>query len=432
MAFVSGVDAGVDRETKGWRFAVGSGVLGWVLDAFDFFVVVFLFDTLAEHFHVSKASVVFTLTLTLAMRPLGAFFFGALADRYGRKGPLMLCVLYFSMLTVLTGLAPNYVFFVVCRALYGIGMGGYWGIGASYAMESSPRRFRGVLSGLMQSGYPMGYLLASVAMQTLAPSLGWRSVFFVGAPVAVLIVILTLFAPESEAWKQNRPASMGQIFGSLVQYKGIFFYLLLMMSIMLCLSHGTQDLYPDFLKSIPGITAQRVLGMKALYGMPILYNVGAIVGALIFGSLSQKIGRRNSIMLALVISLVSIPAWAFGTSLTVLVIGSYLMQTGVQGAFGVIPAHLNELSPDAVRSLFPGFVYQLGVLVASPATAIEFVLRDHFGYPWALTMFEASVILLMILIFWFGPEARDRSFVREEKSGALPGEDAAVLSPQGS
>ena len=432
MAFVSGVDAGVDRETKGWRFAVSSGVLGWVLDAFDFFVVVFLFDTLAEHFHVSKASVVFTLTLTLAMRPIGAFFFGALADRYGRKGPLMLCVLYFSVCTVLTGVAPSYVFFVVCRALYGIGMGGYWGIGASYAMESSPRRFRGVLSGLMQSGYPMGYLLASVAMQTLAPSLGWRSVFFVGAPVAVLIVILTLFAPESEAWKQNRPASMGQIFGSLVQYKGIFFYLLLMMSIMLCLSHGTQDLYPDFLKSIPGITAQRVLGMKALYGMPILYNVGAIVGALIFGSLSQKIGRRNSIMLALVISLVSIPAWAFGTSLTVLVIGSYLMQTGVQGAFGVIPAHLNELSPDAVRSLFPGFVYQLGVLVASPATAIEFVLRDHFGYPWALTAFEASVILLMILIFWFGPEARDRSFVREEKSGALPGEDAAVLSSQGS
>src|ERR1700738_391362 len=207
MAFVSGGDAGVDRETKGWRFAVGSGVLGWVLDAFDFFVVVFLFDTLAEHFHVSKASVVFTLTLTLAMRALGACFFGALADRYGRKGPLMLCVLYFSMLTVLTGLAPNYVFFVVCRALYGIGMGGYWGIGASYAMEMSPRRFRGVLSGMMQAGYPMGYLLAAVAMQTLTPAFGWKSVFFVGAPVAVLIVVLTLFAPESEAWKQNRPAS---------------------------------------------------------------------------------------------------------------------------------------------------------------------------------------------------------------------------------
>ncbi|HEY1965705.1 MAG TPA: MFS transporter, partial [Acidobacteriaceae bacterium] len=283
----------------------------------------------------------------------------------------------------------------------------------SYAMESSPRRFRGVLSGMMQAGYPMGYLLASVAMQTLAPSFGWRSVFFVGAPVALLTVALTLFAPESEAWKQHRPASMGHIFSSLLQHKGIFLYLLLMMSVMLCLSHGTQDLYPDFLKSIPGITAQTIFGMKTLYGIPILYNIGAIVGALIFGQLSQKIGRRNSIMLALVISLVSIPAWAFGTSLGVLVVGSYLMQTGVQGAFGVIPAHLNELSPDVVRSLFPGFVYQLGVLLASPATAVEFLLRDHFGYPWALTMFEGTVIVLMIVIFWFGPEARDRSFLRE-------------------
>jgi SHS family lactate transporter-like MFS transporter len=413
MAFVTGTDTGIDPQTKGWKFAVTSGVLGWVLDAFDFFVVVFLFDTLAEHFHVSKVSIVYTLTLTLAMRPLGALFFGALADRFGRKLPLIFCVLYFSLLTVLTGLAPNYLFFVVCRALYGIGMGGYWGIGASYAMESSPRRFRGVLSGLMQAGYPMGYLLASLAMQTLTPTFGWRSVFFVGAPVAILIALLTLSAPESRAWKQHRPTSMGDIFTTLLHHKGIFFYLLLMMSVMLCLSHGTQDLYPDFLKSIPGITSQTVFGMKSLYGIPIVYNIGAIVGALIFGQLSQKIGRRYSIMLALVISLLSIPAWAYGTSLGVLVVGSYLMQTGVQGAFGVIPAHLNELSPDAVRSLFPGFVYQLGVLIASPATAVEFLLRDRFGYPWALTMFEGTVIILMIFIFWFGPEARDRSFHRE-------------------
>ena len=413
MAFTTGIQTAGDQEVKGWKFAVSSSILGWVLDAFDFFVMVFLFDTLAEHFHVSKASVVYTLTLTLAMRPIGAFFFGALADRYGRKRPLILCVLYFSLLTVLTGLAPNYIFFVVCRALYGIGMGGYWGIGASYAMESSPRRFRGVLSGLMQAGYPMGYLLAAVAMQTIAPALGWRSVFFVGAPVAVLIVVLTLLAPESEAWKQHRPASMGKIFSAMLQHKSIFFYLLLMMSVMLCLSHGTQDLYPDFLKSITGIPGKSIFGMKSLYAVPILYNIGAIIGALIFGQLSQSIGRRNAIMLALVVALLSIPAWAFGTSLTVLVIGSYLMQTGVQGAFGVIPAHLNELSPDAVRSLFPGFVYQLGVLVASPATAIEFNLRDHFGYPWALTMFEGSVIVLMIIIFWLGPEARDRNFFRE-------------------
>ncbi|MGH9618001.1 MAG: MFS transporter, partial [Acidobacteriaceae bacterium] len=403
----------IEPETKGWTFAVGSGLLGWVLDAFDFFVVVFLFDTLAARFHVSKASVVYTLTLTLAMRPLGALFFGALADRFGRKRPLIFCVLYFSCCTVLTGLSPNFLVFVLFRALYGIGMGGYWGIGASYAMESLPRRYRGVLSGMLQAGYPMGYLLASVAMQTLAPAFGWRSVFFVSAPVALLVVALTLFAPESEAWKQHRPASMKDIFVSLLRHKRMFLYLLVMMCVLIGLSHGTQDLYPDFLKSVPGIAAKSVIGMKALYGIPIIYDIGAIIGALLFGQLSQKIGRRNAIMLALVLSLLSIPAWAFGTTLGVLITGSFLMQAGVQGAFGVIPAHLTELSPDDVRSLFPGIVYQLGVLLAAPATAIEFILRDHFGYPWALTVFGGGVTVVMIVICWLGPEAHNKSFLRE-------------------
>jgi SHS family lactate transporter-like MFS transporter len=403
-------------ETTGWRFAVASGILGWVLDSFDFVVLVVLFDTLADHFHVSKASIVYTLTLTLAMRPVGALLFGAIADRFGRKRSLIACVAYFSLMTVLTGFAPNYLFFVVCRALYGVGMGGYWGIGASYAMESSPPRFRGFLSGLIQAGYPMGYLCAAVAMQTITPALGWRSVFFIGAPVALFIILLTLFAPESAAWEQHRPASLGHMFRAVSQHGKIFLYLLLMMSVMLCLSHGTQDLYPDFLKTIPGITAQTIFGMKTLYAVPILYNLGAIFGALLFGQLSQRIGRRYAGILALLVALISIPAWAFGTTLALLILGSCIMQAGVQGAFGIIPAHLNELSPDAVRSLFSGFAYQLGVLVASPATAIEFGLRDHFGYPWALTMFEVSVIVLMILIFWLGPEARGRSFTRETES----------------
>jgi SHS family lactate transporter-like MFS transporter len=413
MAFAAGTNGAVDREAKGWKFAVAAGILGWLLDAFDFFIMVFLFDTLAGHFQVAKASVVYTLTLTLAMRPLGALFFGALADRFGRKGPLIVCVLYFSSLTVLSGLAPNYIFFVVCRALYGIGMGGYWGIGASYAMESSPRRFRGALSGIMQGGYPTGYLLASVAMQTLTPAFGWRVVFFAGAPVAMLIVALTLLAPESEAWRQHRPASVRQIFGALNDHRGMLLYLLAMMALIMGLAHGTQDLYPDFLKSVPGIAARSVLGMKALYGIPILYNVGAITGSICFGHFSQKIGRRNAVMLALAIAFLSVPAWAFGRSLGVLVMGSSLMQSGVMGATGVIPAHLNELSPDAVRSLFPGLVYQLGVLLASPATAVEFMLRDRFGYPRALAMFEATAIVLAIVVFWFGPEARDRSFLRQ-------------------
>jgi SHS family lactate transporter-like MFS transporter len=400
-----------EPDTKGWQFAVASGVLGWVLDAFDFFVIVFLFDELMAKFHVAKWQIVASLTLTLAMRPVGALLFGILADKYGRKKPLIACVLYFSTVTVLSGFAPSYIFFLAMRAMYGIGMGGYWGIGASYAMESAPRRMRGMLSGLMQGGYPFGYLAAAIGMQTIAPRYGWQSMFLIGSGVALLIVLITLKAPESEAWKLQHKPSLKAMFATLWDYRRIFGYMLVLMSVITCLSHGTQDLYPDFLKTIRGLTSQTVLGMKTLYGVPILYNIAAILGALLFGELSQRIGRRYAIMLALGVSLISIPAWVFGTTLGVLIAGSCLMQSGVQGAFGVIPAHLNELSPDAVRSLFSGFAYQLGVLVASPATAIEFKLRDHFGYPWALTMFEASVILLMLVIFRFGPEARDRSFV---------------------
>jgi SHS family lactate transporter-like MFS transporter len=401
-----------EPNTKGWQFAVASSILGWVLDAFDFFVVVFLFDALAANFHVEKKAIVWTISITLAMRPVGALLFGALADRYGRKKPLMACVIYFSTITVLSGFAPNYLFFVVMRALYGIGMGGYWGIGASFAMENAPRKQRGVLSGMMQGGYPFGYLLAAVGMLTIMPHLGWRAMFVVGSLLAVVIVILTYLSPESEAWKQHRMGSIANIFKTLFQHMGSFSYLLLVMVVMSCLSHGTQDLYPDFLKSLPNIKDALVLGMKPLYGIPIIYNIGAITGAIFFGYISERIGRRYAIMVALLLSLLAIPAWAFGGSVLMLVVGSYVMQTGVQGAFGVIPAHLNELSPDAVRSLFPGFVYQLGVLVASPAVSFEFFLRDHFGYPWALTLFEVIVIVLLLIIFALGPEQHGRHFLR--------------------
>jgi SHS family lactate transporter-like MFS transporter len=398
--------------TKGWQFAVASSILGWVLDAFDFFVVVFLFDALAGNFHVEKKAIVWTISITLAMRPVGALLFGALADRYGRKKPLMACVVYFSAITILSGFAPNYLFFVVMRALYGIGMGGYWGIGASFAMENAPRERRGVLSGMMQGGYPFGYLLAAVGMLTIMPHLGWRAMFVVGSLLAAVIVVLTYLSPESEAWKQHRMGSVANIFKTLFQHMGSFSYLLLVMVVMSCLSHGTQDLYPDFLKSLPSIRNAMVFGMKPLYGIPIIYNIGAITGAIFFGHFSERIGRRYAIMAALLLSLLAIPAWAFGGSVLMLVVGSYVMQTGVQGAFGVIPAHLNELSPDAVRSLFPGFVYQLGVLIASPAVSFEFLLRDHYGYPWALTLFEVIVIVLLLIIFAVGPEQRGKSFRR--------------------
>ena len=280
--------AAEDTEVPRWQLAVAAAILGWVLDAFDFFVVVFLFGALAVNFHVGTAAIVYTLTLTLAMRPVGALLFGAVADRFGRKRPLIACVLFFSTATVLSGFAPNYFFFLAMRGIYGIGMGGYWGIGASYAMESSPRRRRGLFSGLMQAGYPFGYLLAAVAMQTVSPAFGWRAMFVVGSGVTVLIVALVLFAPESASWKLHRTPSLAQIFRTFFQNIKIFAYMLLLMTAMNCLSHGTQDLYPDFLKSIPGIAGQRILGMRMLYGIPVIYNVGAIAGALFFGHISAE------------------------------------------------------------------------------------------------------------------------------------------------
>jgi SHS family lactate transporter-like MFS transporter len=413
MHLESAEHTSLERACPGWGFAVTSGILGWVLDAFDFFVVVFLFDTLAARLAVPKSSIVLTISVTLAMRPVGALLFGTLADRFGRRKPLMACVAYFSIITALSGFSPSFPFFLVMRALYGIGMGGYWGIGASFAMENAPRRRRGFFSGLMQGGYPFGYLVTAVCMQFIEPRFGWHAMFLAGMPIAALIILLTWLSPESSAWKLKHEYSVGAIFRTLWSHAGSFAYLLLVMVVMSCLSHGTQDLYPDFLKSVPFVHNATVFGMAPLFGIPTIYNIGAIAGAVFFGQASERIGRRRAMIAALVLSLVSIPAWAFGGSLAVLILGSFLMQTGVQGAFGVIPAHLNELSPDAVRSLFPGFVYQLGVLVASPAVSFEFLLRNRLGYSWALTVFESAVIVSLILIFSFGPERRGKSFQPE-------------------
>lgn len=402
-------------DTPGWQFAVSAAILGWILDAFNFFVVVFLFGPLAEAFHVSKAAIVFSLTVTLALRPVGALVFGALGDRYGRKLPLIVCVVFFTAFTALSGYAPNYWLFLLMRALYGVGMGGYWGIGASYAMESCPQASRGIVSGFMQGGYPIGYLLAAVAMQVLMTSRGWRAMFLAGFPVMVMIVILTLLAPESESWKVHRSPRFGTIMRTLFDNPKLFAYTLVLMAAMNSLSHGSQDLYPNFLRSIPVLASQSIFGMKLVYGVPIVYNLGAVLGTLFFGHISDRLGRRRSMILALVLCLISIPAWSFGVSMGVLVLGSFAMQGGVQGAFGVIPAHLAELSPDSIRSLFPGLVYQLGVLIASPSVTLEYSLRDRIGYPSALAAFECFIIAALLFLFIYGPEKLGRNFIQSER-----------------
>ena len=393
------------QQSDRWH-AMSAGFLGWTLDAFDFFVVIFLFDTLAAHFQVPKRDIVLSVTATLAMRPIGALLFGMMADRYGRRRPLMVNVLFFSAIELLCGFAPNFTVFFILRMLFGIGMGGEWGVGASLAMEHAPVRLRGVLSGILQSGYSIGYLLAALAARLVLPNWGWRAMFWVGGIPAVLALYIRTKVPESAAWQQHRLTRT--IDGPRIawQHKWLSLYMIALMFLMNCLSHGTQDLYPDFLKHGHGVSANTVAYIT------MFYNVGAVVGAIIFGLLSERVGRRHSMLAALMVSLLVIPAWAFGSTLPVLAVGAFLMQMGVQGAWGIIPVHLNELSPDAVRGLLPGFTYQIGILFASLTPTAEFALRDHLGYPWALTAFELTVIAALALMLVFGSEKHGRSFLR--------------------
>jgi len=387
--------------------AVSASFMGWTLDAFDFFVVVFLVDTLAAHFHVTPSKIILTITATLAMRPLGALVFGLLADRYGRRRPLMANVVFFSLFELLCGFAPNYSVFLILRAIYGIGMGGEWGVGASLAMESAPKRWRGILSGIVQSGYPIGYLLAAVAARFVLPAWGWRAMFWVGGIPALLAFYIRFRVKESEAWKQHRAPTVGAILRTASGHWKIFSYLVLLMTLMMFLSHGTQDLYPHFLREI------HQLPVATISYVAILYNVGAVLGSFSFGYLSEKFGRRHTILMALVLALVVIPPWAFGGSLATLALGAFVMQMGVQGAWGVIPAHLNELSPDATRGLMPGFAYQLGILFAAATNNIEFALRDWLGYAWALAAFEIATILLLAAVVTLGSEHKGKSFLRK-------------------
>jgi SHS family lactate transporter-like MFS transporter len=398
----------IPAKPNGSHHAVLAGFLGWTLDAFDFFVVVFLFDTLAHQFGVTKREIVWTTTATLAMRPVGALLFGLLSDRYGRRIPLMANVIYFSIIELACGFAPNFTAFLVLRALFGIGMGGEWGVGASLAMEAAPRKLRGILSGVLQSGYSIGYLLAAVAARFLLPMWGWRPMFWIGALPALLALYIRTKVPESEAWKQHRAASTGEVLRVVAGQWRRFLYLVLLMTFMMFLSHGTQDLYPDFLQEVHKVSA------ASRANIAMIYNFGAVVGAILFGLLSEAAGRRKGMLAALALSLLVIPVWAFSGSLTVLVVGAFVMQMGVQGAWGVIPVHLNELSADAARGLMPGLAYQLGILFASPTNSIEYALRHRFGYEWALAGFEIVTIVSLAILLLGGTEAHGREFVRHE------------------
>jgi SHS family lactate transporter-like MFS transporter len=321
-------------------------------------------------------------------------------------------IIFFSVIELLCGFSPNFTFFLIMRLLYGIGMGGEWGVGASLAMEAAPRRWRGVLSGVLQSGYSCGYILAAIVARFVLPTLGWRWMFWLGGLPALLAFYISRRVPESEAWQQHRAPSMMAVLRVVGEEWKQFAYLVFLMIFMMFLSHGSQDLYPDFLR-----TTQGASGAMVSY-IAILFNIGAIVGSIVFGSLSQRLGRRFAMIGALVLSLAVIPLWAFGDTLGILAVGAFLMQAGVQGAWGVIPAHLTEMSNDTTRGLVPGLAYQLGILFAAPTPTIEYALRNRFGYHWALAGFEIITCVVLAVTLLLGKERRGRSFV--EVPGASP------------
>ena len=391
-------------DESGHRAALVASFLGWALDAFDFFLVVFALTAIAQEFHTSDAAIALSITVTLAFRPVGALLFGLLADRYGRRLPLMIDLVFYSIAEVLSGLAPSYRSFLALRALFGIGMGGEWGVGASLAMEKAPARLRGVLSGLLQEGYAAGYLLAALCYFVVFPRFGWRPMFFVGGLPALLALYVRVHVRESEVWARTRHQSWGELGRAIAANWRLFAYLTFLMATLNAVSHGTQDMYPTFLQRDWGFTPA---GRAALTALSM---VGAIVGGVVFGLGSDRVGRRRAMIAAFVGGLALVPLWAFAPSLALLVCGAVAMQFMVQGAWGVIPAHITELSPDGVRGFLPGFAYQCGVLLASLIVYLEALFAARTSYATSMAMTAATVFVLAVVMTALGPERRAVAF----------------------
>jgi SHS family lactate transporter-like MFS transporter len=388
--------------------------LGWALDAFDFFLLTFVIVPMARDFGTSIAELSYAITITLAMRPVGAFIFGLLGDRFGRRIPLMINIIFYSLMELLTAFSPNYTWLLIFRALYGIGMGGEWGLGASLAMEALPTAARGLFSGILQQGYAFGYLLAAVVYWIVFPFFGWRGLFVAGAVPAFLVLYIRARVPESPVWLRRQRETSNFWSALLIVIKRhwvLFLYVILLMTAFNAMSHGTQDMYQTFL----GEQRHYDVTQKAATG--IIYAVGAICGGTVVGHLSQKWGRRRSIILTAVLGMILIPLWVFPPGFVLFVIGGFAMQFMVQGAWGIVPVHLNELSPSAVRGTFPGVAYQLGNLFAANTAVVEARLADHFrdaaghpDYAKALALFTLVIFLVLIFLAAIGREERGKEF----------------------
>jgi len=393
-------------ERANSRNALLAGFLGWTLDAFDFFILTYVLTQVAAEFHKSVAEMTLTITASLVLRPVGAILFGLMADRYGRRIPLMVDVIFYSVVEVLSGFAPSYRVFLILRLLYGIGMGGEWGVGASLAMESVPVRWRGILSGVLQEGYALGNLLAAIAFWTIFPHWGWRPMFFIGGLPALLTLFIRAKVKESEAWKATaaKRTSWSEYFRAVTSNWKRFAYLVVLITIMNFMSHGTQDLYPTLLQQ------QHHFSTRATAIVSVISMIGAIVGGILVGLFSDRFGRRRAMTISALLGLLLVPLWAFAPGMVLVATGAFLMQFMVQGAWGVVPVHLNELSPGPLRGFFPGFAYQLGVLFAAGASNFEALMTRHFTYAQAMSLVAAIAFLVGAMVIAAGPEAHRVSF----------------------
>jgi MFS transporter, SHS family, lactate transporter len=403
---------------SGWtgeqKHVVVASFLGWALDAFDFFLLVFVLKDIAAEFQTDISDVTLAILLTLAMRPIGAFIFGRAADRWGRRPTLMINILLYSILEFASGFAPSLTVFIILRALYGVAMGGEWGVGASLTMETVPPHARGFVSGLLQSGYPAGYFMASIVYGVLFPYIGWRGMFMVGVIPALLVFYIRRNVPESPSWSKEAAVERGSTLEVLKSHWRLGIYAVVLMTAFNFFSHGTQDLYPTFLE------VEHKLSPHAVGIIAVIYNVGAICGGILFGSLSERFGRRRCIIIAALLSLPVIPLWAFSNSPALLAVGAFLMQFTVQGTWGVVPVHLNELSPDTARGTFPGFVYQLGNLLASVNATLQAAIATHFGgnYGLALAIVAGLVAVIIAVLTAVGTEAKGVVFAKAKAAVA--------------
>lgn len=389
------------------RSAIWASYLGWTLDAFDFFLMVFMLSAIAKEFQTDVKHVSEAVFLTLAARPIGAFVFGWLAERFGRRPVLMADIVLFSIFEFASGFAPTLTSLLVLRFCFGVAMGGEWGLGASLVMESIPARLRGPVSGLLQSGYPSGYFVASLVYFLLFDTIGWRGMFMVGVAPAFLVLLIRIHVKESPVFEARRGKPHVNPVTELLRHWKIALYLVVLMTAFNFFSHGTQDLYPTFLQK------QHHFDTHTTGILAAVMNVGAIVGGIGFGIWSERLGRKRAIILASLLALPVIPLFAYGSTPLMLAVGAFLVQVAVQGAWGIVPVHLNELSPAMARGLFPGFAYQLGNLIASRNAPFQAWFASQHGGNYGLALALVAGVTAVVIAGWtaLGPERKNVEFV---------------------